>query len=144
MLRKILLTLLLSFFALPVLGEIQMACKRQDPNNLVIAQWGGLWEKDKQSGYFRVLVYRTGWEHTHDLLQTEVMVRDEKAKKIRMLRCMQVKDNAANYRIVKSLKIQDTSRTKADVRVVYQAAPFIEGDKVFVYSVDISGKLSRK
>ncbi|MCB1828253.1 MAG: hypothetical protein KDH94_07470 [Coxiellaceae bacterium] len=143
MLRKTLL-ILLSLFVIPAFAVTKERCTKQSLSNLVIAQWGGLWEQGKRSGFFRVLIYRVGWEHTHDVVQTEVMLRDEKRQRVSLLHCAQVKDDQSNPRIVKTVRVNEATRTKADVELVYNSAPFTSGEKILTYSVDINGKLSRK
>lgn len=143
MLRK---TLVLFFllFSLPVLAAKAVRCTYQRPDDLVIAQWGGLWQKKKETGYFRVLVYRTGWEHSHDVIQTDVMYRDERRKRITLRHCTQVKDDSSTQRVVKSVSIREATLTSADVQIIYQAAPYTSAPKTFIYSVDTHGRLEKK
>ncbi len=106
-LRRFLLLFVLCVIPLMGLARTHTAtCSQQGLQNLVVAKRGGFWSKDKQHGFYRILVYRYGWEHTQDEVQFQTMLLDEQQKKTKALRCVVMQKPSSSGSTVKGVRIK--------------------------------------
>lgn len=141
MLRKVILFFLLLSVA-PAFAANR--CKAIHLADLVMAQSGGFWQKGKTTGYFRALVYRLGWEHTYDIFQLQVMVRNTRSHRVRVLHCREIKKKTSKPRVTQKVEVNGDTKNTAEVQFTVHKGRYPGKTNIVSYGIAVDGKVTPK
>ena len=121
--RRFLLIFVLSL--LPLL-TIANQCPSRGFRQLFIVRRGGYWGNTKKHGFYRVLVYRLGWEKTNDEIQLQRMMFNNQKKTIEVLNCSVIPKSASWSTFVKDVRFS-LFRNNRSLLSIITYIPWIPG-----------------
>lgn len=150
MLRNGLLIILLSLFVTSSYANHMFArtvkteaCSKQNLNDLMMVTSDGMWKDGKKMGYYRVMVYLVGWDKPVNIIQFQVMYRNQEKSRMDLMNCAQIEIKGKQTPSIQSVAINEFSNTQTWVRLGVMWGPFSSDERFQLYLFGIDGKLMR-